>query len=344
MASKARREHLKRARLLAQQRKEELRIEALVQLHDPLLESIRNDQGEEGGGDGERKNEVEREEEGEEQTDQIFYWDTSASETDTESESDAMDIMMDFEPDSETENQLINESRSALGQLQWNRDAGKGLRGAYGSGSRSTHKRERKKAEALECEAKKSCNIVALFNRQRELNLYSPTVQENSVPTMPMQLTPGPLSMVPRGGSTPVSKKEKLQASLEDLKNLLRRVTDQEKKYGERLNINGNFYLRHTMVRQFLELQLAEHTEGTRRDRAFSVAQSAGKGYTVGRRIFQWEKSWVQSRVIPRRASGSGGSSWMNDDDIAQSVRYFVRQEGDSKWFVFIIGNLLTRV
>jgi hypothetical protein len=99
--------------LLAQQRKEELRIEALVQLHDPLLENIRNDQGEEGGrGDGERKTEVEREEESEEQTDQIFYWDTSASETDTESESDAMDMMTDFEPDSETENQPVNESSS----------------------------------------------------------------------------------------------------------------------------------------------------------------------------------------------------------------------------------------
>ncbi|KAN0082018.1 hypothetical protein V8E54_003316 [Elaphomyces granulatus] len=31
-----------------------------------------------------------------------------------------------------------------------------------------------------------------------------------------------------------------------------------------------------------MALQLAEHTEGTRRDRAFSVVQSAGKEYTVG--------------------------------------------------------------
>ena len=43
---------------------------------------------------------------------------------------------------------------------------------------------------------------------------------------MPTMLTPGPLSMMPRGGSTPVSKKKELQASLEDLKNLLRRVTE----------------------------------------------------------------------------------------------------------------------
>ena len=30
-----------------------------------------------------------------------------------------------------------------------------------------------------------------------------------------------------------------------------------------------------------MALQLAEHTEGTRGDRAFSVVQSAGKGYTT---------------------------------------------------------------
>ena len=336
MVSKARQEHLKRARLVAKQRKEEIRIEALIQSRVALLESVGNGQGEEGGQgeeegqggeEGEREEEVEREEEGEEQRDEIFYWDTSANETDTESESEDIESELDNEIEYLRIDAQPRSASNTLGQLRWKQDAGKSLRGAYGSGSRSTHKRERKKAEALECEAKKSCNIVALFQRQRELNLHSPTVQDNPMPTLPIQSTPGPV--VPRGGSTP--KKEELRAALEDLKNLLRRVSDQEKKYGERLNINGNFYLRHAMVRQFLELQLAEHTVGTRRDRAFSVAQGAGKGFAVGRRIVQWEKSWVDNRVIPRRASGGGRSSWMNDDDIAQSVRYFARQEGDSK-------------
>jgi len=170
MVSKARREHLKRARSLAQQRREELRIEALVQGHeDALLEIVGNDQGEEGD---------EREEEVEEQTDQTFYWDSSATETDTESEPD-----VEFELNNEIESLPTNEqSRSASGTfgqlpLRWNQDPGKNLRGAYGSGSRSTHKRERRKAKALECEAKKSCNVVAVFGRQRELNLsLSPTV------------------------------------------------------------------------------------------------------------------------------------------------------------------------
>ncbi|KAN0079480.1 hypothetical protein V8E54_004694 [Elaphomyces granulatus] len=137
MVSKARREHLKRARSLAQQRREELRIEALVQGHeDALLEIVGNDQGEEGD---------EREEEVEEQTDQTFYWDSSATETDTESEPD-----VESELNNEIESLPTNEqSRSASGTfgqlpLRWNQDAGKNLRGAYGSGSRSTHKRERR--------------------------------------------------------------------------------------------------------------------------------------------------------------------------------------------------------
>ncbi|KAN0068644.1 hypothetical protein V8E54_013368 [Elaphomyces granulatus] len=177
MVSKARREHLKRARSLAQQRREELRIEALVQgrdggtkefwggtpdgtvrarcqarchwratgtvppslvqgHEDALLEIVGNDQGEEGD---------EREEEVEEQTDQTFYWDSSATETDTESEPD-----VESELNNEIESLPTNEqSRSASGTfgqlpLRWNQDAGKNLRGAYGSGSRSTHKRERR--------------------------------------------------------------------------------------------------------------------------------------------------------------------------------------------------------
>ena len=39
------------------------------------------------------------------------------------------------------------------------------------------------------------------------------------------------------------------------------------------------------MVRQFLELQLAEHTEGTRHDRAFSVAQ-AGRDILLDAGLF----------------------------------------------------------
>ncbi|KAN0073508.1 hypothetical protein V8E54_008728, partial [Elaphomyces granulatus] len=181
--------------------------------------------------------------------------------TDTESEPD-----VESELNNEIESLPTNEqSRSASGTfgqlpLRWNQDAGKNLRGAYGSGSRSTHKRERR-IESV------SVHSLGEFHAHNFAHAISPPLHE-------------------------------LRAALEDLKHLLRRVSDQEKKYGERLNINGNFYLRHTMVRQFLELQLAEHTKRTRRDRALSVAQGAGKGYAFGRRIVQWEISWVQDRVI----------------------------------------------
>ncbi|KAN0077920.1 hypothetical protein V8E54_006224 [Elaphomyces granulatus] len=188
MVSKARREHLKRARSLAQQRREELRIEALVQGHeDALLEIVGNDQEEEGD---------EREEEVEEQTDQTFYWDSSATETDTESEPD-----VESELNNEIESLPTNEqSRSASGTfgqlpLRWNQDAGKNLRGAYGSGSRSTHKRERR------IESVSVPHSLGEFHAHNFAHAISPPLHE-------------------------------------DLKHLLRRVSDQEKKYGEQLNIN----------------------------------------------------------------------------------------------------------
>jgi hypothetical protein len=61
----------------------------------------------------------EREEEVEEQTDQAFYCDSSANETDTESEPNVMD--MESELNNETENPPTNEqsksSSGTLGQL-----------------------------------------------------------------------------------------------------------------------------------------------------------------------------------------------------------------------------------
>lgn len=62
------------------------------------------------------------------------------------------------------------------------------------------------------------------------------------------------------------------------------------------------------------------HTEGTRGDRAFSDVQGAGKGY-AGRRIIQWERSWVQSEIA---------QSWQiiivaNEEDIAVSRRHCVQ-------------------
>jgi len=226
----------------------------------------------------------EREEEVEEQTDQTFYWDSSATETDTESEPD-----VESELNNEIESLPTNEqSRSASGTfgqlpLRWNQDAGKNLRGAYGSGSRSTHKRERR-IESV------SVHSLGEFHAHNFAHAISPPLHGAS-------WWPCTSTCLQKRRTTSGFRRSETSPS----------------------------------PHKFLELQLAEHTKRTRRDRALSVAQGAGKGYAFGRRIVQWEISWVQDRVIPRRGQGGGRGSWMNDDDIAQSVRYFARQEGDSK-------------
>ena len=44
----------------------------------------------------------------------------------------------------------------------------------------------------------------------------------------------------------------------------------------------------------------------------------------------------AHGRDIHSEGRASGGGGRMNDDDITQSVRYFQRQEGVSKCFIFI--------
>ena len=44
-----------------------------------------------------------------------------------------------------------------------------------------------------------------------------------------------------------IHKNQQVEA-LEDLARLLKLVTEQEKKYGDRLSTDGNFYRRHLMV------------------------------------------------------------------------------------------------
>lgn len=85
----------------------------------------------------------------------------------------------------ESKNELKNESKNEpkveekaegesprkLPTLAWNNSGEKYFRQTYGKGSRSTTKRERKKARGLEVEAKKSLPIHDVWKRQVELGL-----------------------------------------------------------------------------------------------------------------------------------------------------------------------------
>ena len=61
-----------------------------------------------------------------------------------------------------------------------------------------------------------------------------------------------PLSQIPHGSSVPLPKRqiyrEKQIVALKELTRLMELVTEQEKKYRERLSPHSNFFQRHLMV------------------------------------------------------------------------------------------------
>lgn len=72
---------------------------------------------------------------------------------------------------------------------------------------------------------------------------------------------------------------------------LLEFVTIQEKKYEERLSPHSNFYRRHMMVQQFLQIQLRTNSAATCRNLSISIVQLFGKRQGIAQNIARWEKS-----------------------------------------------------
>ena len=46
----------------------------------------------------------------------------------------------------------------------------------------------------------------------------------------------------------------------------------------------------------------------------------------------QWEKSWIAHREIPRRKDREDYATWMDNEELQESIRDFARREGDSKF------------
>jgi hypothetical protein len=258
----------------------------------------------------------------------VWFWNSSANESESDTECEGMS---DRELDSAPRNSIAGSSSStdATRKLQWKREGDDQLRGGYGQGSRSTNKRARKMAQELRNEASKMYSIADMWKRQRDLGLVANSLESE-------ERQSACVSELPRGtaiqSNEEIRKAQRINASKE-LERLLGLVTEQEKKYGERLLPHGNFYRRHVMVRQFLEIQLGSQRNGTRRTLSLSVAQCFGRGHATARNIVKWENSWVNDRIIPKRQGQNGYSPWMDDEELKESIRDFARKEGDSKYF-----------
>ena len=186
-----------------------------------------------------------------------WFWNESANETDSDSEEEGSgDVDKD---DSEDEQSKMKQAVSLSKiELRWNKRGEENLRSGYGKGSRSTQMKHNKSARDLEKEASKTYNIRALWQRNRDIGTIS---QANSQVELeqPTELQPSnsvssipSLSQTPRGCLPPLSKQQvdenhRIEA-LKDLTRLLELVTEQEKKYENRLSPQSNFYRRHLMV------------------------------------------------------------------------------------------------
>ena len=151
----------------------------------------------------------------------------------------------------------------------------------------------------LEKEASKCYNIGALWQRNRDLGLISPgnvqsELEKNTKSGIDEDKNVAhPLSQVPLGGSTSspnqLSFTERRILALQEITKLLELVTEQEKNNEDRLSPHSNFYRRHIMVQQFLQIQLKTKPSPTHRQFALNIACSFGKRHIIRRNIIRWE-------------------------------------------------------
>ena len=141
----------------------------------------------------------------------------------------------------------------------------------------------------------KTYDIRALWQRNRDIGTIS---QANSQVELeqPTELQPSnsvssipSLSQTPCGCLSPLSKQQvdenyRIEA-LKDLTRLLELVTEQEKKYENRLSPQSNFYRRHLMVQQFLQTQLKLQPSQIQRDLSVTVARAFGQSHHTARSI-----------------------------------------------------------
>ena len=127
----------------------------------------------------------------------------------------------------------------------------------------ATLKRKKKATKELEKEASKSYNIGTLWQRNCNLGLFSQaSTQSEQGEGLESCLGNSEnkvylLSQVP-SGCTLLSQEESFREqrviALKEITRLLELVTEQEKKYEERLSPHGNFYRQHLMLQQFFQI------------------------------------------------------------------------------------------
>ena len=211
----------------------------------------------------------------------------------------------------------------------WKKNAGGHLRGIRGCGSSATEKRERRRKRELEKSASTTRSIVDMFSAQ---------IKKNQPQDVHVSSTSSPAILPPKNTEKKIreTRFESQTRAVHDLSELLHLKTIQIDKYGHVLDPKSNLYRRHQMVQSFLWMQLKKEKDNPNLDRqglAQIVANSFNRRAYTGRKIIQWERSWVNNRTIPCTKAGKHRHivSWMEDEDLILSVKEWSRKSGESK-------------
>lgn len=213
--------------------------------------------------------------------------------------------------------------------LTWKASGEDNFRQAYGKGSRSTTKREKKRVKALQEEAKKSLSIQDMWKRAAERGSEKGSTTEKELPvavsTPLVSLKWGYLSLTDE-----VSPEISRDLALSDLNHLLSHSSKQVEKYRQVFYPNTNFLWRHEMVLGLLCIQKrrANYKGKTRHQLATIVANVDDWGESTAQSLIRWEKSWVKDRMIPESKAGKHqhNFSWMEDEDLILDLWAFTKE------------------
>lgn len=147
----------------------------------------------------------------------------------------------------------------------------------------------------MEEENSQTPHIGALF--QRQLAKISDIFIQKKLAGLPQSKPIDPMNFLCLlfqffcdGSSTFKSKlqpcNEQCLKTLQDLARLLDLVTEQEKKYGQRLSVHSNFYQQHMMVQQFLKLQKITQPSQSRKKSSLSIACFFGKNHGTAKTLY----------------------------------------------------------
>ena len=214
---------------------------------------------------------------------------------------------------------IANDVEIAL-PLSWKEGAGKSLKRAYGSGSERTVKRQRRNQRELGKAAESCLDLASLFRRQKELGL---SLEERRP------------AIMSRRQVVQQRTKEQRRLALEDLEKVLRSKTRQVEVYGHRLSPDSDFYRRHLMVRNFINMQKPHEnlSEKIRREFAETVAGTFDRGRHTAEKIVKWERQWMVDGRIPESKAGKHKAhlSWLEDEGVLCAIQDFTKSQGEGK-------------